>query len=198
MSLTIAPPSVAQLLKQETIVEHREAEQLLAPRLNDIKTRDDYASVLYLFYGFYFPLEQLIESNLDAELREQLGSRRQSGLILRDLASLDRPYSHIPICTNLPAVDSGASALGALYVLEGSTLGGQVIKRMLLQHTSAGLNEEHLQFFSGYREETGRRWQAFQQLINQYPGEQKEMAEGARSTFHFLSKWILHSVYGKN
>jgi heme oxygenase len=197
MSLTIAPSSVARLLKEETHAEHRETEQLLAPRLHQIKTQDDYASLLYLFYGFYHPLEQLIESALDTELREQLGSRRQSALILLDLDSLERPSGHIPLCTQLPNISSRMSALGALYVLEGSTLGGQLIKRMLLQ-TSAGLKEEQLHFFSGYREETGRRWQAFQQLINQFSGEQKIIAEVARSTFHFFSKWILHSVYGKN
>jgi heme oxygenase len=198
MSLNIAPSSVARLLKEETHAEHREAEQLLAPRLNEIKTQDDYASLLCLFYGFYHPLEQLIGSALDAELRQQLGSRRQSDLILLDLNSLQKPSGHIPLCTDLPDMYSSMSALGALYVLEGSTLGGQLIKRMLLKNTSAGLKEEQLHFFSGYREETGARWQAFLQLINQFSGEQKIIAEGARSTFHFFSKWILHSVYGKN
>jgi heme oxygenase len=41
---------------------------------------------------------------------------------------------------NLPVINSLGRLVGALYVLEGSTLGGQLISRQLNQHLGLTLN----------------------------------------------------------
>ena len=58
MPLTLG--SLAQLLKTETQVQHQIAEQLLYPKLEKIRTVEDYSMILKMFYGYYAPLESFI------------------------------------------------------------------------------------------------------------------------------------------
>jgi heme oxygenase len=37
--------------------------------------------------------------------------------------------ARLPQCQTLPVIDSGPTCLGVLYVLEGATLGGQILRR---------------------------------------------------------------------
>jgi hypothetical protein len=67
MPLTISMP-VAQLLKQTTFDTHTKAEKILAPRLASIKTYDDYASILKMFYGYFHPLEKCIGRYITKEI----------------------------------------------------------------------------------------------------------------------------------
>ena len=56
--------------------------------------------------------------------------RYRAPLILEDLARLGFP-AQPPLCLAMPSLRTHAQLLGALYVMEGSTLGGQVIARQL-------------------------------------------------------------------
>lgn len=63
-------------------------------------------------------------------------------------------------------IDSASAAIGALYVLEGSSLGGQFLSRQLqerLQLTAA----EGGAYFNGYGANTGKHWQAFRHWANE-------------------------------
>lgn len=63
-----------------------------------------------------------------------------------------------------PAVLSRAAALGMLYVLEGSTLGLQVVHRRLAPSHPAA--REAGRFMRGYGEHTGRHWKAFIEMLD--------------------------------
>ena len=63
--------------------------------------------------------------------------------------------------------DSTHTCLGALYVLEGATLGGQVLRREMAQRL--GVNADNGgAFLDVYGAETGRRWR--------YPGARRKTA----------------------
>ncbi len=68
--------------------------------------------------------------------------------------------------SELPALMEPVEALGALYVLEGSSLGRQVMlsklaERLDIRPDWAG------HFFSGYGKQTGAMWQAFVAALNE-------------------------------
>jgi heme oxygenase len=95
---------------------------------------------------------------------------------------------------DLPEVGSLGQALGCLYVMEGSTLGGRFIARRLHEHL--GLTPASgAAFFHGYGEETGSRWKAFQQALVRYSAAtENEFAVigAAEETFSKFEKWLNH------
>jgi heme oxygenase len=86
--------------------------------------------------------------------------RRRSPLLARDLEALGAPPAAGP--KDPIRVTGVAEALGRLYVLEGSTLGGRVIRREV---AAAGGDMDGLSFLDPYGERTGERWRAFLEVV---------------------------------
>jgi heme oxygenase len=90
----------------------------------------------------------------------------------------------------LPAVPDTDRALGRLYVLEGSTLGGAFIDRHLASLPSlAGVR---IRAFSPYGGETGAMWAAFRRVTRERVaagGDAEAMVDSARETFRALAAW---------
>jgi len=188
LSLTSLP--VAELLKQETSAQHQASESLLMPTLNNIATRAQYAALLHTFYGFFHPLEQLVTQQVSSDILPDIAERRNAGLILQDLRALGFSTDALPQSDALPAISSTAEALGALYVMEGSTLGGRLISRMLLKKEGLQLTGDHLHFFNGYGEETGSKWKTFINLLNRQTRDTDTLIRSANETFRLFAAWI--------
>jgi heme oxygenase len=110
-----------------------------------------------------------------------------------DLLALgDRDLARIPRCEQLPDLDTVPQVLGCLYVIEGATLGGQIITRHLL--ANLGLTAQAgVAFFAGYGAETGPRWQAFGAMLRggaQRWGGEEEIVASANTTFETLESWL--------
>jgi heme oxygenase (biliverdin-IX-beta and delta-forming) len=110
-------------------------------------------------------------------------ARRRSALIAEGIRALgqsvspDRP-ANLPIRTR-------AQALGAFYVLEGSSLGGRVILKELRRRnvSLAGLG-----FLDPYGSRTSQRWKSLLAIFEREIGSGEEIADavkGALSTFAF-------------
>lgn len=190
MPLTIIQSTVSQQLKERTLHEHQESEAVLLPRLTSIQSFEDYASILKMFYGFFHPLEKEITSYISREVLEDIHERRNSAHLLLDLKATGYAIDGLAICKKLPSIQSLPEALGAMYVLEGSTLGGRMISKMLMKNSALGLNEEHLHFFSGYKEQTGNKWTSFQSLLDQYEDEADAIVFSAKQAFDCFTKWM--------
>mgnify|MGYP000852622392 CR=1 FL=1 len=84
-------------------------------------------------YGFYEPLEAGLGALPDGSAAGfDFSRRRKTPLLVRDLQSLGWRAGDIeclPLRRNLPRVDGFGRALGALYVVEGAMLGGQIPSR---------------------------------------------------------------------
>src|ERR1700753_1100409 len=120
---------LSEILKQETLSAHQELEKKLVAKMREMKSLDDYARLLQLFFAFFGGLEKLIEPYIDEGILPDYPERRKTAAIVADLELLN---SAIPATADeLPEVTGTAQALGALYVMEGSTLGGQHIRKML-------------------------------------------------------------------
>jgi heme oxygenase len=109
----------------------------------------------------------------------------------------DKAYTDIPVCYKLPQVETPASSLGALYVTEGSTLGGQIITKMIAKQLGIG-DKAGFSFFNAYGADTHYRWQNFKSIINRSRNEQEEneMIDTAIATFSTFNDWL--SDYERN
>jgi heme oxygenase len=179
-------------IREETKSAHQSLEKLMIERIKSIRDLQGYEDLLILFYGFFQPMEVLFADHLNDSILPDLFHRRKSALLLSDiqLSFLDKNLWEI--CTDLPEITDSREALGAMYVLEGSTLGGPYIAQMLIKH--AHIPTERLGFFMGYRENTISMWQAFFNKLETYVSAhdcEEVIIEKARETFEKMHKWCI-------
>lgn len=185
---------VAQLLKKETVHAHAQTEKVLGPKLSSIQSNNDYATILKMFYGFFHPLEKIIGQYVTKNVLVDIDERRNSLFIVSDLKAMGYSTEQLSVCNELPKINSSLTALGALYVLEGSTLGGRMISKMLMKNPFVKFDESNLNFFSGYKENTGSKWTYFLSVIDQYSEDADVIVAAANETFTCLTKWMEKSL----
>ena len=176
-------------LKEQTYPEHQASEKKMILALKKIGTREDYGHLLNWMYGFYGPLEELIQKQLTNDMLPDIDRRTRAEFLLWDIRDLALPNSEPDICRELPVVDSVEQAIGALYVLEGSTLGGRIIAAMIQRQLGPTAPTG---YFNGYGEENSRMWQAYKEFLDQprTPEQQTAIVEAAKATFITFKNWI--------
>ncbi len=185
--------TVLARLRAETRTQH-EAFDAALDLTSETLTLDAYRRTLERFYGFYLPFEAgLVNVGGWVERGLDLMERQKTPLLAADLRVLGvNELERLPVCTDLPPHTTVAAAFGCLYVLEGASLGGQVISRML----RASLHitpETGGSFFHGYGERTGAMWKAFRASIVAFaatPVNDDEVVSAAKDTFSRLHHWV--------
>src|SRR5436305_14438911 len=117
-----------QRLRRETLNLHQTLETDLN-LLNPEMALEEYRALLEGFYGFYGPWEKRVAGHIDELLPRWTEERCKTPMLERDLRFLRSDLTQIPRCPALPDTSSPTALLGSLYVLEGATLGGQVLSR---------------------------------------------------------------------
>ncbi len=170
-------------MRSGTRQQHREIEAFIDPMKN-FGSLDAYKAHVLKSWAFYLPLEADL-AHLDwAAAGIDFAARRKTPLLEEDMRVLGVPCpepgesSHPLDRTNLPF------ALGCLYVLEGATMGGQLITRHL---ATLGIGPQNGGlFFNGYGAKTGEMWKSFQTSAIEYCVTDDQIGEavaGAKSTF---------------
>ena len=184
-------------LKNATAAKHRKVEQdlnLLDPSF----TRIQYTALLKGFYGFHRPWESAVEAVLDTGLPGFFAPRKKLPYLEADLRYLgfaSEALTAIPECPHLPALAGMAAALGSLYVVEGSSLGGRILRQHFSRHLHLPL-DAGCRYFSGYGDQTGPMWSAFGELLATRPATENEaMLESACSTFDLLGDWLSNAIH---
>ncbi len=160
-----------------------------------IQTASGYRWWLRRFLGIYQPLEAALARFEGWECWNiELSGRGHTAALRRDLAALgdDPELLVFAPAEMLPSLGSLAEAFGALYVLEGSKLGGQIILRDILGRLGYELQNAH-SFFSGYGAETGRQWTTFKDSLERYCADPSHLAgviAGANATFTAVGAWM--------
>jgi len=183
-------------LRQKTRDFHIAVETKLGVLLSDELSLDQYAGALKRFYGFYKPIESRLGCIPGLNLPElKLVDRIKLPWLVRDLAALSvdsAELANLPCCDNLPRLETVSEALGCLYVLEGSTLGGKVItghvKRVLPLDERRGCS-----FFNSYGDEVGRMWRFFLERLAEHCEDDCDddvVVHSARQTFASLDRWF--------
>lgn len=190
----VGVPSLLDALRSGTARLHVALEKRLpffAPRLD----ADWYQRVLQAYYGFYRPMEArlhdsgLIPIGFDQALRAKTPTLRND---LNALGLSNEAISTLPQCPSLPHLDTPAACLGALYVLEGATLGGQILRREMARRLALDADNGGA-FLNVYGTETGRRWKNFLDYLADVPLDtqgRQHAVDAARSTFSCFEQWL--------
>jgi heme oxygenase len=176
-------------LKEYTEEVHHASEKKMIVALRHISTYEDYIRMLNWLYGFYAPVERLVRQHLTEDNFPDINRRSRAEYILWDIRESGLPVPKPEACERLPLIDSFHSALGAMYVLEGSTLGGRIIAGMIARSLES---TQSLSFFNGYGAETGYMWSTFKTYLNQpfSTDERREVIAAAEDTFLTFKNWI--------
>jgi heme oxygenase len=179
-------------LKEYTKTNHRLLEGKIITRIKAIAKTDDYIQLLLIFYTFFGGLELLIDKSLDTSVIADYLHRRKTASLAADLFHLHTSVKPLAAINYLPVIRNNLQSLGALYVIEGSTLGGSIINKMIHDKLKLTANDGFT-FFGGYGGQTIPMWQTFKQSINQLllnAGEETIIIEAANETFLRFSNWV--------
>jgi len=178
-------------LKQETHDHHTRLENTV-DILNRTRTVTDYQRVLETFYGFYKPIEDVLGA-VEGIGTVSFHERRKVTLLANDLRSFglsDLDIDHLLVCADLPPLTTLAEAFGCLYVLEGATLGGQIISRQLRKLPPPPLPDT---FFMSYGPDVGSQWRALQAVVEQLAHDEpahNAIIASAQATFTSFDQWF--------
>ena len=185
---------IANLLRTETAQNHKKLESLMFVNeiMNNSLSIDQYKKLLTINYIIHQKLENELANMLDSVIAEQLEMKDRLKL---NALTKDLDYWNINSLT-LPELafelfipeKNTAEVLGALYVLEGATLGGNVIKRHILANPNFKNHEDGLNYYGVYGEQLSTKWKNFVSVLNERVEEAdyKRCINSANQTFNNL------------
>jgi heme oxygenase len=178
-------------LKKDTLNNHQLLEKMLVGRMRAIRSEADYIDLLQLFYSYFGGLELQIDQYINEIEMPDYQQRRKSAYLANDIISLGGTPVPLAKGEALPAIQNNLQAYGALYVIEGSTLGGKIISKMMAQQLQI-TDGRGLTFFSGYGNNTETMWDTFKQQLDgqtQTTQQEAEVIDAANQTFAQFKKW---------
>ena len=182
---------LSQKLSEQTRAAHRSIESSLAfaPVMSESFTLEQYTCLLKGFYGFIAPVESTVISLL-TDLLPDASERQKTGWLVQDLTALSlssKEMSKLPL--RHYTFTNRYEAFGFLYVIEGSTLGGQMIVKKLKENPLLASAVFH--YYTGYGTATGQRWKAFKEAINHIPeAHHQAVVRSANDTFAALESYM--------
>lgn len=185
--------ALLQSLRRDTASLHRDLDHspmmrsLLRPEL----TAETYVRCLQHLYTAYAAIEHAIDPFFASVPGLRWPERRKTPALLRDLSVFG--VAEPALRSQSFSVNCPAEAWGALYVIEGATLGGQIISRMLARHAWFDdlRGREH---FAGYHADCNAMWTEFRvQLLAAQDGcpvFAKVAIAGAQTAFVTVHKAV--------
>jgi heme oxygenase (biliverdin-IX-beta and delta-forming) len=185
--------SLLQVLRRETASVHRALETLpvVQSLLRPEVTRGDYGEALCRFDHGHRAFEDSLRASPCHPALGDFRMRTNTANLARDLAFLGQRADPLPPVDGAPFVSLG-EAVGALYVVEGSMLGGAVITRLMERRLGLEAGEPGLLFFSSAGMDVPGRWALFHAWIARLEGApdgtnlHEEALAGAFRTFALL------------
>ena len=140
--------------------------------------------------GRFHALHQTVEPALAAVLEPSLLAGRGKLAALRYDLKICGIDAIAPGRPNLPPLTDRATALGALYVIEGSTLGGRFIARHLRQERD--LPPEAFRYLEIYGERTGEMWRLVCDALDSVDGPNgpNRSVQTAIAMFSVVQAWL--------
>jgi heme oxygenase len=176
-----------QRLRDATAADHAAVEETV-PLMSGTLTLDEYAACLQRLHGIVSAWEAHAAAVAPPALQPLLAARRRTPLLERDLVCLGVkiPSEEHP---NFLEVADEASIMGAMYVMEGSTLGGQLIARHVEKVLS--LSEGNT-FFRGHGDRTGLLWREFCEILRtRVPENESDVViRSAKMMFQTFGSWM--------
>ena len=191
------PAAILGRLREETRDLHDAIERGLDWERR-VATPAGYRALLARWYGFHATFEPAAAAVFaDAAAEGFFGPRRKLHLLRRDLFHLGLTAGEVdalPMCGPPMPIAARAEALGALYVLEGSTLGGQIVARHVERTLGLDPRGGGCAYYASYgRNGIGPMWRAFQGEVaaQSSPATDDALVRAARWTFDRLRGWLI-------
>lgn len=196
------PADIAFLerLKEHSSAAHKKLEGLYLSRSiihPNLKIRD-YCRYLSLMYDVHLSAEETIFPTL-SNIISDLNERKKAHLLQNDLKFLEcKTHESVSIFKN--SIFTVPFALGILYVIEGSSLGGRFILKNV--EKLPGLNaQQGVSYFTGYGDRTGSYWKAMTGYLTLYEEQHDcgdEIIEGAVYAFECIYNHFQKSARDEN
>lgn len=163
----------------------------LKPLADGSVDRSGYADALARLYGFHAAAEAAFAGAAHLTSLD-MTARCKAALLRSDLAALGFECAQIdalPLCRDLPLVETEAVLLGCAYVVEGSTLGGRALARAVAPLLGDGLAGRR--FLLGYGDGHGAMWREFVNALEMVTSTRYgELTEAALATFAAFECWM--------
>ena len=178
-----------QRLRRETEADHRSVEGAV-PLMHQGLNIAEYVQCLERIYGVVAAWEERASEVAPEWLQPTLVARQRRPLLERDLAwfGVAEKGDQRP---TLPEMNNLSSLFGTMYVMEGSTLGGQFIARHVegALHLSEGRGSS---YFRGHGSQTGPLWKEFSEMLKvRIPDEQTDaVVISAKAMFSTFGTWM--------
>lgn len=186
---SVSPPrgsGVLDRLRVETAAVHHDLEQTLniVGRLCEPEPR---MNLVAAYFRFHLVMENALRPFLEDVAALEFSARCRSSRLSVDLLALGCvPPSHD---SAIFCVQARAEAMGAFYVVEGSSLGGRTILKELKRRR---VSLEGLSFLDAYGMVTGSLWQSFLNILDRETGHAQSEIEnavcGALKAFSFAKE----------
>lgn len=182
-----------ELLRRATAGDHAAVEGAV-PLMGEELTPLEYVAVLRRMYGLVAAWESFCERSGPGWMQTLMGERQRRGLLEEDLRVLgsELPEGGLP---RLPEFRGDAEFLGAMYVMEGSRLGGLVIAKHVedVLGLEAGRGDS---YFRGGGGQTAAMWrEVLEVLRTRVPDDQADcVIAAARRMFQSFGDWMRGEV----
>ncbi|MFO0910015.1 MAG: biliverdin-producing heme oxygenase [Isosphaeraceae bacterium] len=185
--------SILDRIRSATAEQHRRIEQR-SPLVRSDLTIATLSRVLQRFRSFLEAWEPAASPYFTGALEPVFAQRRKLEWLDRDLDALGlsaREIQNREPPVRLPRLECLPQALGSMYVLEGSTLGGRHVARHIERTLglTAGVGYS---YFLSYGHDVAPMWKEFCQILVAHsdPVSDPLMTASAVETFDRLGDWL--------
>ena len=153
-------------------------------------SEDEYIDGLLINYLFHFHLEKEIEQHLPAVWKKELDweKRKKIHYIQRDLKQFNKEHLLEELMKqniDFIQVNTPSEALGILYVMEGTAIGGAIIKRNLQKLDWVIEQQLDIYFYGCYNKELSYLWKQFCAFMMVTSACKEEVIAKAKEAFKF-------------
>ena len=154
-----------------------------------------YRAYLEVMFGFHAPFEQSMLGHAVRRVITDYDRRCKTRLLAADLTALGLApgaLGALPRCPRVPYCADEAAAVGCLYVLEGATLGGQILLRLAEQRLQL-TPQCGASYLASYGPDVRTMWQRFGAAAEAWCTDEARRAAAAAaavSTFESLETWL--------
>lgn len=187
-------PHVARL-REATAQRHRRVEQRVDVRAS-FASRAAYRRLLERLLGFHEPVSHRFRQ-IESVAPGLLPGPPRVKRLEADIWHLSGDPTAAPRCQTVPEASDPATALGLLYVVEGSALGGEILARLAAKRL--GLSQAAgASFFAGDPVDGAQRWSGVLATIELTgaAGELRAVISGACQAFDCLDAWLAGLHFG--
>lgn len=187
-------PTFLARLKESTRPLHEDIERSV-DMATGMKSIDGYRQLLERYLGFVEPAEDRLGQVVSPGAVPDFPARRKSRLIRDDLVALGvdpATIAGLPRCDDFPDMTPLPRALGCLYVLEGSTLGGQYMAKHV-ESTLGVRRDAGSAYLRSYGDDVGPMWKRFGAILTEHASDEPTclaIIDSAHDMFASFGRWF--------